>query len=689
MKKKVIIGAILFFLALIHPITFYYYEGEHRILNESTYLSRNNNNNETQRVEKFDQYRIIYHAYKNIKLGRYDTFSTIDDNNVINSFPIYKYYSPALFYLLGLLMFLFHDVVLCYTFAVAVFSALYVAGIFLLARKFTKDAATACLVAAVAVTAPYMTTNTLSRYGLSEEIAGFIQPMLLYLALEVLEKGKHLLKREQIIQYVTTATYFTALGTFFVLTHNITTLYTPLIFGIPMLVYIFITIKPTFRSIMLFCIPIALMFLASLFYIVPSMQTQTRLMISDTFAGLLFPYLKINTLGSLFSPMPTMSPISTTPALWLQIGWPTLILAVLFFRDRTIVIWGIFLFMIVMILSPTIWMVLPQPFLAIQFPYRMLAYIPLLFVFASRKLSMRTIVIVGIITAIFAGIFINRPTAPGSFYAYDFDMFPSENIWNYYYKGENPNIQIQGIGPSDETTIKNTSDSKKKLVHVVTLEPQKEKASAVTYRFKIAKTKEAVPFTVVTTTTLKDGKVINRLMRYGAQDMSSFTLSYCLRNVTSQKLSIEPPPSYKGSIEIARFSDTSKMYLASGDQFFPVICDYEEKENGKIFVFHPEKVTEEKTLLLPIFYSELNQVVDKDSNPLSSQPFIDAELRSYTAVKNVPNNQEIRVKLYGNDHWGVISYPVIYLIILMTFLSMAVTIGTIIKRKNHHAKAHL
>jgi hypothetical protein len=131
------------------------------------------------------------------------------------------------------------------------------------------------------------------------------------------------------------------------------------------------------------------------------------------------------------------------------------------------------------------------------------------------------------------------------------------------------------------------------------------------------------------------------------------------------------------------------MYLASGDQFFPVICDYEEKENGKIFVFHPEKVTEEKTLLLPIFYSELNQVVDKDSNPLSSQPFIDAELRSYTAVKNVPNNQEIRVKLYGNDHWGVISYPIIYLIILMTFLSMAVTIGTIIKRKNHHAKAHL
>lgn len=692
MKKKLIIGAVLLFLSLIHPVLYYYYEGEHKIINEHTYLSRNNNNNETQRWEKFDQYRIIYHAYKNIRLGRYDSFSTIDDNNVLNSFPLYKYYSPALFYLLGLLMFVFKDVVITFAFALWVFSGLYAAGIYLLAKKFSKDAATACLAAAVAITAPYMGTNTLSRYSLSEEVAGFMQPMLIFLFLELLEQGKQQLlsHKKALIDYLFTASLFTSLGTLFVLTHNITTLYTPFIFGIPVLIYVFLEIKPSLKSILLALVPFVFIFLSALYYILPSMQTQTHLLISDTFAGLLFPYLDLNSFGSLFSFLPTMSPISTTPALWLQIGWPTLVLGALCFRSRTIVIWGIFFFIIIMILSPTIWMVLPQPFLAIQFPYRLLAYIPLLFVFGAKKLSWKAIVPVGIITVIFAVIFFQRPAAPGSFYAYDFDMFPSVNAWNYYYKGDNQNIQIEGISAPPEEVVHPVKDAKDPLSSVFTVEPMKGHMQAVTYRFSVTDAADKkLPYTVVTDTTFKDGSTVNRLLRYGVGPDGSFIGSYCLRNVKKQVLSFGVPPTFKGPLKITRFADTSQMFLASGSSFFPVTCSYDERENGRIFVFHPKKEEVEKTILIPVFYSDLNQVLDGSGNQMSAQSLEDAEQRSYTAVKNPKNNTEIRIKLFGNDNWNAISYPVIELTLAVTFVILAVKIGTIIKPPKPHAKTHL
>ena len=692
MKKTLIVGAILLFLSLIHPVLFYYYEGEHKIINEHTYLSRNNNNNETQKLEKFDQYRIIYHAYKNIRLGRYDSFSTVDDNNVINTFPLYKYYSPALFYLMGLLMFLFKDVVITYTFGLWAFSGLYVGGIYLLTKKFTKDAATSCLTAAVAVTAPYMGTNTLSRYGFSEEVAGFMQPMLIYLFLELLEKGKKNLTehKQLLVDYLFTASIFTSLGTLFVLTHNITTLYTPFIFGIPILVYLIMDLKPSVKSISLVLVPFTFIFLSSLYYIVPSMQTQTHLLISDTFAGLLFPYLDLNSFPSLFAFLPTMSPISTTPALWLQIGWPTLVLGILWFRSRTIYIWGIFFFIIIMILSPTIWEVLPQPFLAIQFPYRLLAYIPLLFVFAAKKLSTKAIVGVGIITLVFAVIFFQRPSSPGSFYAYDYDMFPSINAWNYYYKGDNPNVQIQGISGLKELPITASTDSKNKLVSVLTLDNTKEKQKAITYRFSVTDVADTkIPYTIVTDTTFADGSTMNRLLRYGMSPDKSFTASYCLRNVKKQVLTFEVPPTFKGPLKISKFEDTNQMYLASTDQFFPITCEYDQRENGKIFVFYPKKEDTDKTILIPVFYSDLNQVLDGAGNPMQAQSLIDAEQRSYTAVKNPKNNTEIRIKLFGNDNWSSISYPVIYFILAVTFLISIVKIVTIIKPTKSHAKTHL
>src|SRR5882724_1376959 len=146
MRNKLIVGVVLLALSLIQPILYYHYEGEHKIVSESAYLSRNNNSNETQRVEKLYRYRVIYHAFKNIRLGRYDSLSIVDDNDALNSFPVYQYYSPALYYLLGLLMFVFRDVVITYTFGLWASCAVYVGGMFLLARKISKDTATALVV---------------------------------------------------------------------------------------------------------------------------------------------------------------------------------------------------------------------------------------------------------------------------------------------------------------------------------------------------------------------------------------------------------------------------------------------------------------------------------------------------------------------------------------------------------------
>jgi hypothetical protein len=330
MKKKIIIGTLLFVLSLILPVSFYILEGEHQIVNESQYLSRNNNNNQTQLLEKFGQLRIIYHATKNIKMDRYDSFSTIDDNNVVNSFPIYHYYSPALFYGMGMLNLIVRDVVVTWTLGIWFFSLLYVCGFYLLTKKITNHTATSFLMTFVAVTAPYMTTNILSRYSFSEFVGGSVVPLILFLCIAVFEKGKKEFwkKKDSLIDYVFTIACFTALSTFFVLTHNITTLYTPIICGIPLLVYLIFYVKPNLKSIVFFLPSLALIVIGSLFYIIPSVQTQQHLLISDTFAGLLFPYIKLNDLGTLFSITPYVSPISTTPHLYLQIGVPVLLIAV-------------------------------------------------------------------------------------------------------------------------------------------------------------------------------------------------------------------------------------------------------------------------------------------------------------------------------------------------------------------------
>lgn len=682
MSKKLIIGIILFTFSLVLPVSFYILEGEHKIVTSSQYLSRNNNNNQTQLLEKFGQLRIIYQASKNIKLNRYDSFSTIDDNNVINSFPIYHYYSPALYYGMGLLNLITQNVVITWVLGIWFFSLLYVCGFYLLAKKISKDTATSLLVTFIAITAPYMTTNILSRYSFSEFVGGSVVPLILYLFIEVIEKGKKTFwkEKETLIDYLTTSIFFTALSTFFVLTHNITTLYMPIVCGIPLLVYLFTTVKPNVKSILFFLPSLVLVILGALFYIIPSIQTQQKLLIADTFAGLLFPYIKLNDLGSLFSITPYVSPMSTTPHLYLQIGVPILLLAVLFFRVKVIHIYIIFALIIFAIVSPVIWHILPQPLLAIQFPYRLLAFVPILFIFAAKKLS-EFALIGGIIAAVIFGLmFMIRPGSAGSFHNYDFDMFPSVNAWNYYYKGENQNVKIETIASPESKLLETQPDPKNKFEYPLIVNPAREKTMAVTYRYIFEnEVDRKLPAFIATSTDFNDGTNMKTSLMYGLTDSSSMVISNCLRNGERHETRLGLVKEFMGPVRIEQFTDTTQMYVPVGDQFIPVTCTYEQKENGRIFVFKMDK--QKKTVLLPIFFSELNQVLDRSGNPVPAKPFIDARQRSYTAIENPDSNDEIRIKLYGVDPWREVSYPVLYFILTMTFVAIAAKIGLYLSTK--------
>jgi hypothetical protein len=681
MKKSIIIGLLLLAFSLIHPVLFYYYEGEHIKLTESNYKVRDNSHNHTSEIEKYAQMRIIYQAYKNIKLHRTFSLVNIDDNTALNSYPIYQYYNFGISHLLGLVLFIVPDVIIAYTIGLWFFSALFVGGLYLLVTKISGSRKTAFLVILILLTYPYFLVNLLTRYANAEYFAISMVPMLIYLIILLLEKVtgiKNVKDTLNIIEYCFYSSLFTLLGSLFIITHNITTLYTPVLLGIPLLVYVFTTIKPSLKSFLFLIIPFAVIIGSSLFILVPVAQNQQTLLISDTFSGLLFPNFNLNDSSVAFRVFPFTSPHSGQPFLTLQFGVPVLLLALVFFRIRNIYIYLLAGIVVWLVISPTLWYVLPPIFYVTQFSMRLFTYVPLLLLFAVRPLSKPLLIGMTLVTLFFGFFFIQRPNSLHSFFENDYDQFPSENHWNYMQKGANANIPapVAVDPPGDPVTPKKISNTRYLIDALKNYEYGRK---AVTYVITVPSQTKAELFHSYTNTEFKDGRKTRDMAEHWAVD-NTIVLSYCLPNTKEITVEFEPPK-YIQSFTVERLWESQYMLLDTS--LIATSCDYEYKNNGQDYLYHlDEKFA--KTQLLTIYYSPYNIVTGEDGQPLETKPFLDAAQRSHTVVMDRGSNKTIRVQLSARNTW----IPLSLTLLRLTLLVFAITgvLFPFLIRKRHTMK---
>lgn len=653
MKKNLVVLLLLLAFSLIHPVLFYYYEGQHVKVTPSTYKVRDNSHNYTAEIEKFAQLRIVYQAYENIKLHRVFALSTIDGNNALNSYPLYQYYNFGISHLLGLMMFIVPDVVVVYAIGLWVFSLLFVFGLYRVIMKICGSKKTAFLFILVALTYPYFLVNLLTRYATAEYCAVSMVPMLIYLVIELLELGtrlRGLRQKQELAQYVFLHSVFILLGSLFIVTHNITTLYTVVFLGIPLLIYILRTIKPSIKAILLLIIPLPIIILNGMFILGPIVQNQSHLLISDTFSGLLFQNFRLNDSSVVFKIFPFSSPYSGMPYLNLQLGVPIILLAFIFFRPKSFHIYILCGLILWLIIAPTLWHLLPPIFYVTQFSMRLFTYLPLVLLFAVRPISKFAFVTVTAITIFIGFFFFQRPNSPNSFYTNNYDVFPSENHWNYMQKGENPTIPAPvAVDPPGDTIIPKEISSHSFLIDSISNHDYKRKA--VTYIVTLSDSTSKELFHSSIHALYKDGSYADDPGEY-TPIMNTIVLSYCTPNTSDLSVFFKTPHSFKGTLSVKKLAETQYLYM--GNELIASSCDYEYKNNGQEYLFKlDEKFA--STQLLTIFYSPYNVVTGEDGKVLVTKPFLDASQRSHTVVMNRGNNKIIRVQLSTGNIWIPIS----------------------------------
>jgi hypothetical protein len=679
MNKRLIIALLLLAFSLFHPALYYYYEGEHVKVNESLYKVRDNSKNHTSEIEKYAQMRILYQAYKNIKLNRVFAMSNIDDNTVANSYPIYQYYNFGISHLLGLVVFVTQNVIVAYTIGIWLFSLLCVTGLYLLVTKISKSRKTAFLTILIFLTYPYFLVNLLTRYAFTEYLAISMVPMLLYLATILLERGNRFLLKAELkeqIEYVFIVSLFILLGSLFIITHNITTLFTPVILGIPFLVYLIYKIKPTFQSVLLLIVPIVVMIINSLFILVPVAQNQNTLLISGSFSGLLFDNFGLNDLSIATRLFPFTSPLSGQPYLTLQFGLPILLFAIAFFRWKSLHIYALVGIVVWMVLAPTIWHILPPIFYVTQFSMRMFTYVPLLLIFAAQPLSKNVTIALVVVTFFFGYFFIQRPNNPGQMFSNDYDEFPSENQWNYRTIGQNPSIPApRAVDPPNDVIEPVKLAENKYLIESLSNYDLKRKA--VTYMITVPPQEKKDLYYARPIAVFKDGRKTQTYAELLPENNTIF-LSYCIPNTKKLDVHFETPKTSPEIIEVKRL--TEQQYMHIDTTLIPASCDYEYINNGQEYLFTLDPKFEE-TQLLTVFYSPYNVVTGEDNKVLETKPFLDAAQRSYTVVMDRKESKTIRVKLSSGNIWIPISTASLKLSFALTLISATYLLASL-NRKN-------
>ncbi len=638
--RRIIIIAALLIFSLINPLVFNYYYGNHEKLSETSYILQ-----DTKKYgpEYYVHARFLYEGYKNLKLGRFNTLSIIDESNPLFSFPHFQFYNIGPSFILAVANFYFQDPINSYIFGIWLATFLYATGVYLLTKKLTRSTQTSLLLSFIFITSPYYITIFLSRSAFSEYIAISLIPIIILQIYHFLQTCKERNPKSFWLKYLFLSSLLVISSTIFLLTHNITTLFFIIILGTPALILLGTKVKPDVKSLLLFIPPSVLILSNILFYWIPVITYGNKTNISSTYS-LLQTGLQWSPWNVVLAIFPTSSPGAVNTELYLQIGLPTLLLFILFFNWRKAYIHLLIILSFILVCF-NVWSYIPPLFHTVQFSLRLLAFIPLLLLFAAKRLGKISFYLLLFSTIFTAILFYQRDT---SFYfpaQKSFSTFPTINDWGFY---QNSDYNV---------ALKPSMDIKKSRINVrgetvnnnqVFILDKVKNSLAVTFEISL-KTESNKFDSIIFIDSRRDekGESINSEIPYSEVN-GKFIYTTCLTNTKDADFFIVN----KGQanivfLQINKYNDSQNSYI---DGLYPYTCNYKYNPVNHNFDFKFDRKGEQ--VILPIYYSTDNRITssnDKDIAPFGGLLYAG---HSYTVLdKDKLESNHVTVSLLANNRF--------------------------------------
>ena len=613
-------------------------------------------------IEYLSQLQLVYNSYQNLAEGRFSSLSIIDEKSLENSCPVFNYYSPPTYLLLGLMNFIIRNIVYTYIFGIWLFSLIAVVGTYYLTKKISHSKKVALLLAFVYVSYPYFVTNILSRHAYSEYLALCMVPIVLFLTIKLIEQTRKLNSKGGLLRYLLFSSIWVIITSIFLLIHNITSLFIFVITAPCLLVYVFRQIKPKIKHLLFLIPPILFVLLNISFFVKVLLETKDLLLISTSYESFLQEYFKLNTLYSLFSPIPYSPPYAlSTNELFFQFGLPAVFLGMLFFRLKNIHLYLIFVGLICLILSPLFWLKIPKIFHTVQFSYRLIGYVPIILIFAARRIPKKYFLIAILVSILSATIFLYRNVSFQKWNNFELNQSPTVNCWNYFIS--NPALpNINNAGKLSEKSIypdplkMETKSNQDKKTYESELVNFPDKTTALNFYIpSSSEDKDKWNFSL----ELYDSqgkKTSERQVVINIQDHLFF--GQCINGVSQAKILAEPLEKDLAAPQIFQLEENLQTFTyinPNEELIFPVECGYYFGSNKKNIVINLDNSTEE-TVILPMFYSPYNNITDADGNQINATGgFSIAQAKAYTVVKKPKNVKEIHIQIMQNNRFRLVS----------------------------------
>ena len=406
--------AILLFIAAVIPLTLVLYNSDYERLSESVYVTRH-----WPLLRDFLNHdRWILEAARNWREGRLSTLAVVDEHQPLNSFPQFQYYGVGLYYLVAPLQILTGDVILTSWIVIGLFSFVFAYGVFLWCQWLTGCQRTALVVALVSALVPYRLTELFFWNMVASFAANSLLPLLSFLWVHFILKETPIDPVERFKDSLHLAALVT-LGSTFLLTHNLTSMYAPLLLGPPLWIFLHRRLGGKPFPLARACLPLVLVLACSLFYWWPILRDHGSLLIRHDFYVMIPQALRMAPWHHILSPFPRWA--FPFRGMNIQLGVPLILLGILFFRRKTAFLY-LFIAEILFLACTNVWRFFPEFLQAIQFPYRLLSFATLLVLLASRRLKRSEALVLTAITVVFTPLLFDYHRAPRS--RVDFSQFP-------------------------------------------------------------------------------------------------------------------------------------------------------------------------------------------------------------------------------------------------------------------------
>jgi len=261
---------------------------------------------------------MLYEMHKNIikskKIKMY-----INNYDPTTNFPLFQYYNLGPYLLSSFLLYFFTNYNYAYIFSYTIPIFIACLGIFFYSQQYNpKNRFVAPI---LFILSPYMIIDILARNAYSEVWAFSLLPLLFLMYTNLINKPS---KNQYLIWLI--------ISSFFLTTHNITTMYTLIIFIIIVIIQLVSKPKDIWKIIKRNFILVTPPIILSSFYLFPTFYYRNQLVISNSIPN---PNLSsyLSSFKILLSPIPFSDDI-TLNKLPIQVGWPLLLTIILIIKKK-------------------------------------------------------------------------------------------------------------------------------------------------------------------------------------------------------------------------------------------------------------------------------------------------------------------------------------------------------------------